>query len=1019
MKVQNSLSARRWGSIVMLTIVALSALVFTDHYYRKLVQAENEQTLERELLDIQNRLELAIETQLYSVKDLQAFMLASSELPNEEIFNRYAAAVLDHYPEVRALQYADDERIIRYIYPLEGNEAALNLDLMTRPAAPFVEKAIQQRHITVADPEHLVQGILGIVARAPLYRDDQFLGLTQSVFDVPIVVENALTGADTRFDIQLYDSKGQLFWGPKNITGETRSTFILAGNNIWYLNLGWTPHPPEPFVLMLIWILGGTLLISLIFIVNRAWIRVGWLHFNIENKTRALRKQEALLFEAQRIGKVGHAEWQVASDELICSEELLRIFAFPTEERIIPRKMLEERLHPDDRQCLLESDRRTLENHADLDYEYRLLLPNNQVCWVHQLGMFSYDEAGSPVRMLSVFQDITKRKEAELALRESENRFRMTFLVSPDSININRLEDGLYVDINEGFTNITRYERAEIIGKTSVEINIWENPSDREKLVEGLKEHGYVNNQEAKFRLKNGQVITGLISAQIIIFDNTPHILSITRNIEEIKVAEDALRRSEERFRAIAANTPDHIFMHDAELRYLTVINPQFGITEEQMLGKTDYDFLPKDEAEVLINAKRKVIKNGKPMHFETSLMAKNGEAALFDGTFMPTFDSQGKTNGLIGYFRDITERREALNALQKSEEKYRKLFYSLVTGFAQHEIICNKVGEPIDYRFLEINPAFERLTGLKTEETVGRTLLEIAPQTERYWIDTYGRVALTGETIQFENYARTFDKHYQVTAYSPQKGQFCTIFLDISDRKKAEIEVEKSRQRLHALTNYLQTAIERERSYIARELHDEFGQTLTGLKMDLSWLARNFEEGSEALERTKAMDTLIDQAIQTTRRISSDLRPGLLDDLGLLPALEWLSEEFNRRTKIPCSIKLPDEDPALDPDLTTALFRIYQEILTNISRHAQASTVKACLSKNKDELKMEVIDDGRGISSSEQSDFASLGLLGMQERAALWRGNVLITGEAKKGTTVLVKIPMPATRQTELWKRE
>ena len=160
-------------------------------------------------------------------------------------------------------------------------------------------------------------------------------------------------------------------------------------------------------------------------------------------------------------------------------------------------------------------------------------------------------------------------------------------------------------------------------------------------------------------------------------------------------------------------------------------------------------------------------------------------------------------------------------------------------------------------------------------------------------------------------------------------------------------------------------------------------------------------------------MHRIVDEAIKITRRISSALRPGLLDDLGLFPALEWLNGEFDQRSGLSCSLSLPPEEPDLDPDLKTALFRIFQESLTNIARHAQATRVKSEVTIDEGELRMEIKDNGRGITQSELHDVGALGLLGMQERAAQWGGMVQFMSKKGKGTTVRVQIPLPAARKT------
>ena len=229
----------------------------------------------------------------------------------------------------------------------------------------------------------------------------------------------------------------------------------------------------------------------------------------------------------------------------------------------------------------------------------------------------------------------------------------------------------------------------------------------------------------------------------------------------------------------------------------------------------------------------------------------------------------------------------------------------------------------------------------------------------------------------------------------------------DRAERRRTEERLKKSHEQLRALSVYLQHVREDERIRISRQVHDELGQALTGLKMDLYWLSSRLPRQLRAVrEKTKTMSNHIDSTIQTVRRISTELRPGILDDLGLVPALEWQASEFQKRTGIKCEVASEVAESILDEELNTAFFRIFQESLTNVLRHAGASRVNVRLWEQDGNLFMEVKDNGRGITDAELSNTRSIGVLGMRERAALLHGELTLTGVPGHGTTVRVRIP-------------
>jgi signal transduction histidine kinase len=240
----------------------------------------------------------------------------------------------------------------------------------------------------------------------------------------------------------------------------------------------------------------------------------------------------------------------------------------------------------------------------------------------------------------------------------------------------------------------------------------------------------------------------------------------------------------------------------------------------------------------------------------------------------------------------------------------------------------------------------------------------------------------------------------------------------DISERKQIEEELRTSREQLRQLSSYLQAAREEERTRISREIHDQFGGALMALKMDLWQLQRymtarssDAEANAALQERVNAMAGLIDGMAQNIRRIAADLRPGILDDLGLEAAIEWQLQEFETRSGIRCELVSKIGDLRLDPDGSTALFRVFQETLTNVARHAQATHVEVYLDEQTDQLVLQVRDNGRGISEQDMAGANSLGLVGMRERIRLLAGDLNIHGVPGQGTTILARVPLHRNR--------
>jgi PAS domain S-box-containing protein len=339
------------------------------------------------------------------------------------------------------------------------------------------------------------------------------------------------------------------------------------------------------------------------------------------------------------------------------------------------------------------------------------------------------------------------------------------------------------------------------------------------------------------------------------------------------------------------------------------------------------------------------------------------------------------------------------------------KFAFSLLTN-SPHPIIVINSDTSIRY----VNPALEKRTGFSSKELIG-----VKPpypwMTEERIEQTRmngGKAMRTGaHRIEELFKKKNGEQFWAEIASTPvaESGKLRYIlenWTDITDRKRAEEELRRSREQLRSLADHLQSVREEERTAIAREIHDDLGQALTGLKMDLSWLAKKLPENEKALiDKIQAMSDLTNTTLKTVQRISTELRPGLLDDLGLVAAIEWQTEEFQNRTGIRCKLIVDPEEISVDEKRSTALFRILQEALTNVARHAQATRVTVSLKEKNGTLELRVKDNGKGIAKEKISNPRSFGLLGIRERVHLWGGNVMIRGVKGKGTEVEVRIPI------------
>jgi PAS domain S-box-containing protein len=486
------------------------------------------------------------------------------------------------------------------------------------------------------------------------------------------------------------------------------------------------------------------------------------------------------------------------------------------------------------------------------------------------------------------------------------------------------------------------------------------------------------------------------------------------KEIVERRQAEHEARESEERFSKAFNLSPLRMGILKIRNGEMVAVNEcwvnDMGFAREEIIGRPIFDLRAWTGAEVV--RIRELLKAGKPIrNWEARAGTKSGEWRNTLVSAEP-IELSGEPCMLF-ISNDITERKRAEEALRESEELFRTSFESATVG------VC-LVG--VDGRFFSVNHTLCEMLGYTKEELEQMSFNDITLEEDKYIGDTFVSKAINGDvnSANFEkryvHKAKRVIWAYVSTALVRQsvKGGsfFITYIQDITERKQAEQQLMAKTEQLRALTSSVRSAREAEGIRIAREIHDELGSALTSMKWDLeemgkvaSWV--DDRALSSRLEgKVAVVSGLVDSTIDVVRRISAELRPSILDDLGLAAAVEWQAQQFQARTGIRCNYHCPVAHIDLDPERSTAVFRIFQEALTNVLRHSQASRIDVSLDEEDGEVHLRIEDNGRGILESERTGLRSLGLLGMRERADLIGGSIEIMGIKGVGTTVVLRVP-------------
>jgi len=638
------------------------------------------------------------------------------------------------------------------------------------------------------------------------------------------------------------------------------------------------------------------------------------------------------------------------------------------------------------------------------------------------------------------------RNEAQVLLTESEERFRLLVERVKDYAIFMLDPEGRIASWNSGAQRIKGYRTDEIVGK---HFSCFYPPEDiasgqPERALEIARAAGRYEAEAWRVRNDGSRFLANVVITPLRADDGGLRgYAEVTRDITQSRRSEDAMRHSETMLRSVLDTLPVGVWMIDCK----------GGIVEANPAAQRIWAgsrYVGMDEYGVYKGWWAGTDRLIQPHEWAGARAVERGETSInelvdiecFDGTrktivnsAVPLRDAEGRIAGAIIVNEDVTARRQAEQALTgiaagvsaATGAEFFRLLVEQVTqalgadGAIIGELTGKKEGEVRVVAGLMDGRMVDSFTYdchgspcaiVLTENAVvhaddARARFSHTPVLDRYSADSYFGIGLWGADGGTLGVMMVINRK---PLRNPELAK--SILRIVASRAAAELERKRNEETIRSLAIRLQEMIEEERTRIAREIHDELGQALTGLKMDLSWLSKSVDRrDSKVMAQIKSMAEFIDTLIHSVRRISTDLRPGELDDLGLVAAIESQAQDFESRTGIKCRLSLPEADLAVDPGIATAVFRICQELLTNVARHSGATRVSLDLECNDAWLSLAVQDDGRGIRVAEASSRNAIGLAGIRERAKMFGGSVTIKGKPGKGTLARVRIPIGRAR--------
>lgn len=606
--------------------------------------------------------------------------------------------------------------------------------------------------------------------------------------------------------------------------------------------------------------------------------------------------------------------------------------------------------------------------------------------------------------------DITEKKKAEEDIIKINARFQMVSKATSDIVwDLDLVNDKRWW--NDNYYANLGYTRKKVL----YDRNDWYekiHPEDQQRVMAGFAEAiagaDSAWRYEYRYRKADGSYIN-ILDRGYIMHNNEgqPYrVIGSMVDMTPVYEQQKKLAESENRLRTILDTDPECIKLLDSDCNMIDINKAGLNMIEansyEEVLGESLLTVVADEQREKAAEMVKAAF-SGKKSLLEFEMITLKGTKRFCEVSIVPFRNAEKKIISALGVTRDITERKTAEIALAKNEEKYR----TLVEQAHDAILLFDASG-----KLQDVNTGLTRMLGYTKKELLKMNLPDIF-QKEELKSDPLRFDILKQDKARVKRIKvlRKDGMVVQTEIKSQQlpDGRFLSIIRDLTDRISAEKKLEESYQQLRELNGYLENVREEERSNIAREIHDELGQQLTVLKMDISWLKKKLADNPDngIADRLNGLLEMINNTVRSVRRISAELRPSMLDDLGLPAAIEWHAQEFMNRSGIQIRTNINSREIKLGSKTAITLFRVFQESLTNVARHAEAGYANVILEQNGDQLVLTVEDNGKGFIPESIRDKKTLGILGMKERVAIIKGSYDIQSTPEKGTVVRVSVPV------------